>query len=322
MQCWVLLMSLVLPVSKLQKCPPEQLRELTFVQATILACLELKQLHSLEQLANELRWDLVESVSKTGGHLGSNLGVVELTIALHYVYNCPDDKIVWDVSHQCYPHKILTGRRSRMPTLRQQNGLSGFQKRKESECERRASRRARARLALGDETADALASLSLKKVRRVRRGPLDDVDLGRAGHEHRQGAAAQGAQQLRRRDRRRRDHGRHGVRGDELRQLPQHAHVRRAQRQRPGLAADGHAERGRHQARGRAERVHEPAAHVEAVQRLPRRREAGERENLRAPGVGDEAEALSLSPPPRSRRSCRASSRTSTRRSTSTRAAC
>ena len=213
-----------------------------------------------------------------------------------------------------------------MPTLRQQNGLSGFQKRKESECERRASRRARARLALGDETADARArarAALFSKVRRVRRGPLDDVDLGRAGHEHRQGAAAQGAQQLRRRDRRRRDHGRHGVRGDELRQLPQHAHVRRAQRQRPGLAADGHAERGRHQARGRAERVHEPAAHVEAVQRLPRRREAGERENLRAPGVGDEAEALSLSlSSPRSRRSCRASSRTSTRRSTSTRAAC
>lgn len=86
----------------------------------------------LQQLANELRNYLLESVSKTGGHLSSNLGTVELTIALHYVFNTPDDRIVWDVGHQTYPHKILTGRRDRMPTLRQQGGLSGFPRRDES----------------------------------------------------------------------------------------------------------------------------------------------------------------------------------------------
>ena len=84
-------------------------------------------------LAHELRQFLLESVSKTGGHLSSNLGTVELTIALHYVYDTPRDRIVWDVGHQTYSHKILTGRRGRMPTLRQLNGLSGFPKRDESE---------------------------------------------------------------------------------------------------------------------------------------------------------------------------------------------
>ena len=87
----------------------------------------------LKQLAHELRWDVIRAVSKTGGHLSSSLGVVELTTALHYVFDAPEDRIMWDVSHQCYPHKILTGRRSRMGTLRQQDGLSGFQKRAESE---------------------------------------------------------------------------------------------------------------------------------------------------------------------------------------------
>jgi 1-deoxy-D-xylulose-5-phosphate synthase len=86
----------------------------------------------LRLLADELRAYLLESVSKTGGHLSSNLGTVELTIALHYVFDTPDDRIVWDVGHQTYPHKILTGRRDRMPTLRQQGGLSGFPKRDES----------------------------------------------------------------------------------------------------------------------------------------------------------------------------------------------
>ncbi len=86
----------------------------------------------LRQLADELRSFLLESVSKTGGHLSSNLGTVELTIALHYVFDTPGDRIVWDVGHQTYPHKILTGRRDRMPTLRQQGGLSGFPKRDES----------------------------------------------------------------------------------------------------------------------------------------------------------------------------------------------
>lgn len=87
----------------------------------------------LKQLADELRSDLIFNVSKTGGHLGSSLGVVELTIALHYVFNTPDDKIIWDVGHQTYPHKILTGRRDRMSTMRQTNGLAGFTKRSESD---------------------------------------------------------------------------------------------------------------------------------------------------------------------------------------------
>jgi 1-deoxy-D-xylulose-5-phosphate synthase len=87
----------------------------------------------LTPLAHELRQFLLDSVSKTGGHLSSNLGTVELTIALHYVFNTPEDRIVWDVGHQTYSHKILTGRRGRMPTLRQLNGLSGFPKRDESE---------------------------------------------------------------------------------------------------------------------------------------------------------------------------------------------
>ena len=86
----------------------------------------------LKTLADQLRTYLLESVSKTGGHLSSNLGTVELTIALHYVFNTPEDRIVWDVGHQTYPHKILTGRRDRMPSLRQQHGLSGFPRRDES----------------------------------------------------------------------------------------------------------------------------------------------------------------------------------------------
>src|SRR6201995_5637418 len=87
----------------------------------------------LRQFADELRTDLIDTVSVTGGHFGSSLGVVELTTALHYVFNTPDDRIIWDVGHQAYPHKILTGRRSRMRTLRQGGGLSGFTKRSESE---------------------------------------------------------------------------------------------------------------------------------------------------------------------------------------------
>ena len=86
----------------------------------------------LTALADELRAFLLDSVSKTGGHLSSNLGTVELTIALHYVFNTPDDRIVWDVGHQTYPHKIITGRRERMNTLRQLGGISGFPRRDES----------------------------------------------------------------------------------------------------------------------------------------------------------------------------------------------
>jgi hypothetical protein len=87
---------------------------------------------SLTGLAVELRERLIQTVSQTGGHFSSNLGTVELTIALHYVYNTPDDRLVWDVGHQTYPHKILTGRNERMSTLRQQGGLSGFPRREES----------------------------------------------------------------------------------------------------------------------------------------------------------------------------------------------
>ncbi len=95
--------------------------------------LKSMNIEELENLSGEIREFLIQSISKTGGHLASNLGVVELTIALHYVFNAPEDKIFFDVGHQCYTHKILTGRASQFPTLRQYHGLSGFQKRKESE---------------------------------------------------------------------------------------------------------------------------------------------------------------------------------------------
>lgn len=95
-----------------------------------LRALERRQ---LPQLAEELRAFLIESVSKTGGHLASNLGCIELTIALHYIYDTPHDRLVWDVGHQSYPHKILTNRRERMQTMRKQYGLAGFPKREESE---------------------------------------------------------------------------------------------------------------------------------------------------------------------------------------------
>ena len=87
----------------------------------------------LPQVSEELREELIDVVSQTGGHLGAGLGVVELTIALHYVFNTPKDKLVWDVSHQCYPHKIITGRKNEIRTLRKGDGLSGFTKRSESE---------------------------------------------------------------------------------------------------------------------------------------------------------------------------------------------
>ncbi|MGO8955660.1 MAG: 1-deoxy-D-xylulose-5-phosphate synthase [Rhodomicrobium sp.] len=87
----------------------------------------------LRQVADELRFELIDAVSVTGGHLGAGLGVVELTVAIHYLFNTPHDRLIWDVGHQAYPHKILTGRRDRIRTLRQPGGLSGFTKRSESE---------------------------------------------------------------------------------------------------------------------------------------------------------------------------------------------
>src|SRR5688500_928105 len=98
---------------------PDQLRRLERTQ--------------LRQLADELRAETISAVSVTGGHLGAGLGVVELTVALHYVFETPRDRLVWDVGHQAYPHKILTGRRDRIRTLRQAGGLSGFTRRAESE---------------------------------------------------------------------------------------------------------------------------------------------------------------------------------------------
>ena len=96
---------------------------------------DLRQLDAdqLSQVADELRTEVIEAVSVTGGHLGAGLGVIELTVALHYLFDTPRDRIIWDVGHQAYPHKILTGRRDRIRTLRQPGGLSGFTKRSESE---------------------------------------------------------------------------------------------------------------------------------------------------------------------------------------------
>ena len=95
---------------------------------------ELRALNEnqLPHLADELREFLIQSVANTGGHLSAGLGTIELTLALHYVYNTPQDKLVWDVGHQTYPHKIITGRRQQMKTMRQHHGLAGFPKREES----------------------------------------------------------------------------------------------------------------------------------------------------------------------------------------------
>jgi 1-deoxy-D-xylulose-5-phosphate synthase len=123
--------------------------------------------NELRQLADELRAETISVVSQTGGHLGSSLGVIELTVALHSVFNTPYDKLIWDVSHQCYPHKILTGRRFRMPTLRQKGGLSGFTKRLESEYDPFGAAHSSTSISaalgftiareLGQETGDAIA---------------------------------------------------------------------------------------------------------------------------------------------------------------------
>ena len=98
---------------------------------------DIKQLNpeELEILAEEIREFLIEKISKTGGHVASNLGVVELTMAMHLVFDLPKDKIIWDVGHQSYTHKLLTGRREGFDTLRQFGGMSGFPKRNESDCD-------------------------------------------------------------------------------------------------------------------------------------------------------------------------------------------
>ena len=86
------------------------------------------KIDELKDIANELRLKTIDAVSKTGGHLGAGLGVIELTIALHYIFDTPKDKLIWDVGHQAYPHKILTGRKQKIETLRQEGGLYGFVK--------------------------------------------------------------------------------------------------------------------------------------------------------------------------------------------------
>jgi 1-deoxy-D-xylulose-5-phosphate synthase len=114
---------------------PQQDETMTQLLSTIESPQDLRRLTraQLHPLAEELRQFVIDSVSSTGGHLSSNLGTVELTVALHYVFNTPDDRLVWDVGHQTYPHKILTGRRDGMKTLRQLGGISGFPRRDESE---------------------------------------------------------------------------------------------------------------------------------------------------------------------------------------------
>ena len=134
----------------------------------------------LRQLADELRAETIDAVSVTGGHLGASLGVVELTVALHAVFETPHDRLIWDVGHQAYPHKILTGRRDRIRTLRQGGGLSGFTRRAESEY---------------DPFGAAHSSTSIS-----------------AGARHGGGARSAGRGAARhRRDRRRRDERRHGL---------------------------------------------------------------------------------------------------------------
>jgi len=108
------------------------LDSITYSSSHPYSALQKLSKSQLSQLAHELRWEVIRAVSQTGGHLGSSLGVIELTIALHYVFQSPYDRMIWDVAHQAYPHKILTGRRDRMKTLRQYGGLSGFTKREES----------------------------------------------------------------------------------------------------------------------------------------------------------------------------------------------
>ena len=138
------------------------------------------KVEQVRQVADELRQETIDAVSVTGGHFGAGLGVVELTTAIHYVFDTPRDRLIWDVGHQAYPHKILTGRRDRIRTLRTGGGLSGFTKR------------------------------SRERLRSVRRRAFLDLDLGRPRH----GGCARPLrrqEQCDRGDRRRRDVRRHGL---------------------------------------------------------------------------------------------------------------
>jgi len=116
----------------------------------------------LKTLADEVRAEMIDAVSVTGGHLGAGLGVVELTVALHYVFNTPNDKLIWDVGHQTYPHKILTGRKDKIRSLRKGGGLSGFTKRSESEYDPFGAAHSSTSIssALGIATANKLSNKS------------------------------------------------------------------------------------------------------------------------------------------------------------------
>ena len=138
----------------------------------------------LPAIADELRAYLIESVGKSGGHFGAGLGVIELTVALHYLFDTPDDRLVWDVGHQTYPHKILTGRRDRIHTVKQKDGVAPFPKREESEYDT---------FGVGHSSTSISAALGMA--------------IANASARQR----AQGG----RGDRRRRDDRRHGVRGAE-----------------------------------------------------------------------------------------------------------
>src|SRR5262245_66577623 len=100
-------------------------------QIKVPADLRRLDVRKLRQVADELRQEVIDAVSITGGHLGAGLGVIELTVALHYLFDTPDDRLIWDVGHQAYPQKVLTGRRDRIRTLRSCGGISGFQRRVE-----------------------------------------------------------------------------------------------------------------------------------------------------------------------------------------------
>ena len=142
----------------------------------------------LQQLADELRQFLIQSVSTRGGHFAAGLGTVELTIALHYIFNTPDDRLVWDVGHQAYPHKVLTGRRELLHTIKQDEGLAPFPTRSESEYDT---------FGVGHSSTSISAALGMAIARR------------QAGRGSPRG----------RHHRRRRDHGGHGVRGAESRRI-------------------------------------------------------------------------------------------------------
>ena len=197
---------------------------------------DLRQLPETElrQLADELRLETIDAVSVTGGHLGAGLGVVELTVALHWVFDTPDDRLIWDVGHQAYPHKILTGRRDRIRTLRLAGGLSGFTKRAESEYDP---------FGAAHSSTSISAGLGMAVAR----------DL--AGRDNNVVV----------RDRRRRHERRHGLRGHEQRRRARRAPHRHPQRQRHVDRAADRRALGLSRARHLERHLPLPARHRQAA---------------------------------------------------------